>query len=150
MEVGEVGPLVVPEIELVDVIVGEPEAALVLVIHGWGAVALGLLFGGFLGYVFHGPGAGDVGSGGGAQGPEVGLGDLGVEGFAGHVEIGERLAIDLHRDFAFGGSELHLSDERQGDQDGGKEDQTWVIHRNHSSAKAPSGLNLARLFGAVC
>ena len=121
-----------------------------LVIHRRGPVALGLLFGGFLGYLFHGPGAGDVGSGGGAQGPEVGLGDLGVEGFSGHVEIGERFAIDFHGDFTFGGSELHLSDERQGDQDGGKQDQTWVDHRNYSSATLPGGLNFGSLPESVC
>ena len=109
VQVREIGPLVVPEVELVDAVVGEPEAALVLVVHRRRAVALRLLLAGLLLDVFHGPGAGDVGSAGGAEGPEIGLGDLGIEGLTGHVEIGERFAIDLHGDLAGGGRHLHLS-----------------------------------------
>src|ERR1022692_2879640 len=134
VQVGEVAPLVVPEVELIDVVVGEPEAALVRVIHGRGTVALRLLFGGFLGDVLHGPGASDVGSGGGAQGPQVRFGHLGAEGLAGHVEIGERLAVDLDEDFAGGGGDLHLRGGRQGGQGGGGTGQKWRVHRNYFSA----------------
>src|ERR1039457_1467997 len=134
VEVGEIGPLVVPEVELIDMVVGEPEAALVRVIHGGGTVALRFLLGGFLGNVLHGPGAGDVGSGGGAQRPQVRFGHLGVEGLAGHVEIGARLAVDLDGDFAGGGRDLHLGGNRQGEQEVGKKDQKWRVHRNYFSA----------------
>ena len=113
MEIREVGPLIVPEVELIDVIVGEPEAALVLVVHRRRAVALGLLFGGFLLDIFHGPCAGDVSSAGSAEGPEIGLGDLGIEGLTGHVEIGERFAIDFDGYLAGGGRHPYLSGKRQ-------------------------------------
>ena len=124
-----VGPLVerrdVPEIEVVDFGVREPEAALVRVIGpGDARLLLDLL---------HGPLAGDVGAGGGAQGPQVRLAHL----RAGDVEVGERLAVDLDRDLFGAGSDLHLGRQGEGRRAAGRWRVSSVYFTANERSTAP-------------
>src|ERR1039457_2342927 len=113
-----VGSLVVPEVQTVYAIVGEPKPPLMLMV-----LLLLLLFGD----VLHTPYPRDVRAGGGAQRVKVRLGDVGSR----NAELGEGLAVDLDDDLLRPRSNLDLPAGRKHGQGGQTENEShWMgVHR---------------------